>query len=344
MEDSFEAGHVVVTGVAGFIGSHLAEALLARGHTVLGVDRRSLTASPAAADLMGRLGRPDFTFVQGDLARLPLEPLLMGAGTVFHLAGIPGVRPSWGPDFAEYANCNIVATQRLARACAQAGVRRMVVASSSSVYGSSGCTPFHEDGPVQPASPYGVTKLAGEQLCLAYATSGPRPVTTVMALRYFTVYGPRQRSDMLIGRVLRAAISGEPVRIHGDGSQRRDFTYVDDAVAATVAAGSAPGIREILNVGGGFSASVAEVVRMVERLTGRTVPVVHTPPSEGDVSETLAAPGKARDLLSWQPRVDLVTGIARQLEWMTLSTLHGSPGERREARYDATAGSSRHDG
>lgn len=309
---------MVVTGAAGFIGSHLAEALLAEGRHVLGVDRRDPASSrTAAANLEFCLAAPGFTFIPGDLNQLSLEPLVEGADTVFHLAGVPGVQPPWGVEFCDYAMSNVVATQRLADACVRARVRRLVVASSSSVYGNVGRGMLSEDGPARPASSYGATKLAAERLCLAHAER-PDAATGVVALRYFTVYGPRQRADMLIHRVLRAALDGTPIRVHGDGSQRRDFTYVEDVVAATVAAGRIPAGAEVVNVGGGYgSTSILDVVATVERLTGRSVRVEHGPACAGDVTETRADPARALAVLGWQPRTTLAQGIAAQLGWLT---------------------------
>lgn len=310
--------HVVVTGVSGFIGSHLAEALLAEGRQVLGVDRRvPATDREAAGRLAGPLSHPRFSFLPGDLTRMPLEPLTDGADIVFHLAGQPGVRPSWQPDvFPGYTADNIVATHLVADACLRTGVRRLVVASSSSVYGGAGETPLHEDAPTYPASPYGVTKLAAERLALAHAAR-PESPTSVVALRYFTVYGPRQRGDMLIRRAVEAALGGPPLTVYGDGAQRRDFTYVGDAVAATVAAGRAPVTGgEVVNVGGGHrTVSVLDILATVERLTGRPVPVERWAPRAGDVRATLADATRATTLLGWRSATSLEEGIAAQLDW-----------------------------
>jgi nucleoside-diphosphate-sugar epimerase len=296
---------VLVTGAAGFIGSHLAEALLVAGASVVGLDVR-----PARQNLVGCLACAEFEFVAADLADSPLEPLLAGVDTVFHLAGAPGVRDSWGDRFADYARNNVLATQRLAEACGAAGVRRLVVASSSSVYGDGARPPHREDQLPQPASPYGVTKLAAEQLCLAYAARPGSPVS-VVALRYFTVYGPRQRPDMLIAAALRAAHRGEVLRIFGDGSQARDFTYVADTVAATVAAATAAAQPRPINVGGGHCATVSEVLGCVEQVTGRALKVEYGPARPGDVGRTLADTERATALLGWHPRVSLAEGLAR---------------------------------
>lgn len=310
------SGPVVVTGVAGFIGSHLAEALLSSGTPVVGVDRRCPVADrDAAANLAGCLVDPRFTTVVADLAEADLDEIVRAAPVVFHLAGVPGMRPSWGSEFAGYTRDNILGTQRLALACMRMRVPRLVVASSSSVYGDRVSGALREDAAAEPASPYGVTKLAAEQLCLAYARH-PRSTTSVVALRYFTVFGPRQRPDMLIGRALRAASGGEPLPLYGDGAQRRDFTYVADVVAATVAAASARVRAETVNVGAGATTSVAEVLRIAARLTGGQVRLTQRPPHEGDVVETHADNAKALRLLGWRPTLDVAEGMARQLAWM----------------------------
>lgn len=307
----------VVTGTAGFIGSHLALALLKRGSTVIGVDRRDEGADPVAAENLAVLrGQPGFVAITADLRTCAVEPLLVDAGAVFHLAGIPGVRPSWGPRFDDYVACNIIATQRIMEAASRLRVPRLVVASSSSVYGATDGTPSKESDHPRPASPYAVTKLAEEQLCLAHA-SRPDCATSVVALRYFTVFGPRQRQDMFIHRVLTAALDGQAIRIFGDGSQRRDFTYITDVVAATITAGTASIGNSVINVGGGNATSLNEVIDLARYLTGQPVPVETTTTRNGDVPTTHADSRTARRLLRWRPRVDLATGMTAQLDWLT---------------------------
>ncbi|HUZ25961.1 MAG TPA: NAD-dependent epimerase/dehydratase family protein [Streptosporangiaceae bacterium] len=308
---------VLVTGVAGFIGSHLAEGLLGRGVAVTGVDSRSPASDPGAAEnLAGLVGRDDFHLVVADLVTADLTPLLEDVPVVFHLAAMAGVRRSWGDRFADYLACNVIATQRLLEACAAAEVPRLVAASSSSVYGHASTGPSREDDPLAPASPYGVTKLAAERLCAAYATRR-QASTSVVALRYFTVYGPRQRPDMAISRILRAAISGRGVPLYGDGRQRRDFTYVSDAVAATMAAATADTQMAVVNVGSGRSTTLKEVLDLVAAITGGAVPVLHRLDQPGDVEVTAADLTRAQELLGYQPSTDLAAGLRQQWTWLT---------------------------
>ncbi|MGW7355816.1 NAD-dependent epimerase/dehydratase family protein [Streptomyces sp. NPDC054802] len=306
----------VVTGAAGFIGSHVVEALLQRGVRVVGVDRRTPREDPEAArNLSKALEHPAFKLVECNLVSDEIKPWVNGADAVFHLAGVPGVRPSWGGAFSEYLECNVLATQRLMETCVSLGVRRVVLASSSSVYGD-GRGPFREDGLTAPLSPYGVTKLAAERLALAYALAAGSP-TSVVALRYFTVYGPRQRPDMAIGRMLRAVLTSRPLRLYGDGSQRRDFTYIGDIVAGTLAAATATATAEAVNVGGGNSVSMLDVLRCVAEVTGQEVPILSDAAQPGDVQVTAADITKARAVLGYAPSVSLIEGIERQWDWLS---------------------------
>ncbi len=311
------ASRALVTGVGGFIGSHLAEALVGQGVDVVGIDRRCPERDAAAADnLAGLISQPAFRLVVADLNDADLLPWLHGVQTVYHLAGVAGVRGSWGVRFANYVAANLLATQRVLEACVTAAVPRLILASSSSVYGQSCGRPSREGDPTRPVSPYGVTKLAAEQLALAYALRPGAP-TSVVALRCFTVYGPRQRPDMAISRLLNAALTGQPVRLYGDGSQRRDFTYVSDTVAAALAAAAVNAHAKVVNVAGGRSVALHEVVRIVAAVTGQSVSVLDGVDRPGDVGQTHADLTRAAALLGYQPAVSLTEGIGRQWAWVT---------------------------
>ncbi|WP_058042252.1 NAD-dependent epimerase/dehydratase family protein [Streptomyces roseifaciens] len=309
----------VVTGAAGFIGSHLAHALLQTGAAVIGVDRRDPASDESTAvNLTVLHGVQGYIHVTADLLDCAIDPLLVDADVIFHLAGIPGVRPSWGPQFSEYVHSNILATQRVMDAATRMRVPRLVVASSSSVYGVTSGGPSVESDRLRPVSPYAVTKLAEEQLCLAHAARAACP-TSVIALRYFTVYGPRQRPDMFIHRTLHAALTGGPLRLFGDGYQRRDFTFVDDAIAATIAAATTPPDTSIINVGGGANASLIDVINVAQSLTGREIDVRADTARSGDVLSTRADTRLAEATLGWRATADLHSGMRAQMQALTQS-------------------------
>ncbi len=307
--------HALVTGAAGFIGSHLVEALLDRGDTVIGVDcftdyyatdtkRRNLAVAERSAG---------FELVDADLLDLDLTDVLDGVDLVFHHAAQPGVRLSWADGFSTYVRHNVEATQRLLEAARSVEVQRCVYASSSSIYGNADRYPCVETDLPRPFSPYGVTKLAAEQLCVAYAENYGLSTTS---LRYFTVYGPRQRPDMAFHRLIQASLSETPFPLYGDGSQERDFTYVADVVAANLAAADAdtrPG--SVFNVAGGGSAKLREVIELVEQLTGRPVPIDRRGDQAGDVARTGGDIGRAEAHLGWTPVVETSVGLAAQVAW-----------------------------
>ena len=307
----------LVTGAAGFIGSHLVDALLADGHTVLGVD--CFTDNYAAADKHANLANAHdhdgFELLTGDLVDLDAHRLIEPCDVIFHLAGEPGVRGSWGKRFDRYTHHNVGATQHLLEAMADAGDgRRFVYASSSSVYGDALTLPTSEDATPRPLSPYGVTKLAAEHLCVLY---GEEQDVHTVALRFFSVYGPRQRPDMAFRRFCEAIVGGRPIEVFGDGRQSRDFTYVADIVAATLAAGFAdtPSGR-VYNVGGGGSVSVNRALETLAAIAGRPLDVRHGERQEGDVADTGADTTRARAELGFAPATGLHDGLAAELEWV----------------------------
>lgn len=305
----------LVTGVAGFIGSQLAEALLDQGHDVVGVDCFTPHYDRAVkeANLAGPSDRVGFRSVEADLRDADLVELLGGVEVVYHLAAQPGVRLSWSDGFATYDSCNVLATQRLLEAARQTGVRRVVYASSSSVYGNADAYPVTEADLPRPHSPYGVTKLAAEHLCGLYAAN--HGLSTV-ALRYFSVYGPRQRPDMAFHRLIEGALDGEPFPLYGDGSHVRDFTDVGDVVRANVLAGTAdvePGT--VVNICAGGSTVLRDVIDAVGDAVGSPVLIEQHPEQAGDVQRTGGSNDAARRLLGWEPQTTLADGIAAQVAW-----------------------------
>lgn len=305
----------VVTGSAGFIGSNLVRTLLEQGMTVVGID--SLVPYYPRwikeRNLAPLLKRPEFTLVEEDLLTADLSAILVGADYCFHLAAQPGVRASWGPDFERYTQSNVLGTQRVLEAARQVGtLRKVVCASSSSVYGRATDLPIREDANLRPISPYGVSKLSTEHLCRAYSEQFSLRVTW---LRYFSVYGPGQRPDMAFHRFIRAALAGEPIHIYGDGSQTRDFTYVTDAIAATVAAATGPAVGPY-NVGGGSRVTLLEVLDGLEELTGRRIRRTYQPVQAGDVPDAWADLTRAHSDLGYQPSVDLRKGLSAEVNWV----------------------------
>jgi nucleoside-diphosphate-sugar epimerase len=310
-----ERRRALVTGCAGFIGSALCEALVHEGWRVTGVDAftDSYPRGDKEANLAALAGEAGFHLVEADLAGADLAPLLAGAPVVVHLAGRPGVRSSFGSGLAACRRDNVLATRRLMEGARLAGVPRLVWASSSSVYGEGGPGPAREDRtPARPVSPYGVSKLACEELG---RRARERGLCTV-GMRFFTVFGRRQRPDMALRRMCEAACGGPAFPLHGDGSQARDMTHVDDAVDAVLRALAARRPAPLYNVGGGRSASVREALSIVSAIAGAPVPVVPAGPAPGDVRRSAADTALARRDLGWRPRVGLAAGLAGELSWV----------------------------
>jgi UDP-glucuronate 4-epimerase len=295
----------LVTGAAGFIGSHLSEALIARGDEVLAIDSFTDYYDPARK----RENARGFEVVEADLASDDLGPLVTGVDGVFHLAGQPGAR-SFGSVFADYLVRNTLATQRLFEAAAASGVK-VVFSSSSSVYGDAETYPTPETADTHPNSPYGVTKLACEHLAGAYARSSG---LDCVLLRYFTVYGPRQRPDMAFARIVEALAEGQPFEVYGDGSQSRSFTYVGDVVEATIAALGAPA-GALYNVGGGEETTLREAIDQLEALAGRSLDVTYTPAARGDMKRTRADTERIQAELGWSAKTALAEGLAAHWKW-----------------------------
>ena len=306
---------VVVTGAAGFIGSHLTDSLLADGHEVLGVDA-FVDYYPRAVkegNLAGARQHRAFRLIEGTVQDLDLAPVLDGAGQVFHLAAQAGVRSSWGRDFGAYTSHNVLGTQRLLEAALAARTGPVVYASSSSVYGDAAELPLRETAACRPVSPYGVTKLAAEHLCGLYAKNHG---LHAVSLRFFTVYGPRQRPDMAFHRFLKACRDGQPVHLFGDGEQTRDFTFVSDIVAAARAAAGQGRAGHVYNVGGGERLSMNAVLNTMQQVTGRRLEVVREPDQKGDMRDTFADTTAARVDLGFRSTVDLAAGLAREWDWI----------------------------
>ncbi len=309
----------LVTGAAGFIGSHLVSSLLDRGTEVVGLDCFTdyYPREIKEANLDVNRRRPGFTFVEARIQDADLSALLDDVSQVFHLAAQAGVRKSWGEDFRIYTDNNVDATQQLLEACVARPLHRLVYASSSSLYGDNTSIPMREDALPQPVSPYGVTKLAAEQLCYLYSVNHGVPATSV---RYFTVYGPRQRPDMAFHRFFKAALNGDAIVLYGDGEQTRDFTFVSDAVAATMAAGDVGVPGRAYNIGGGSRVTVNHVLGIVERLVERPLVVRREPVQKGDMRDTYADTSLARADLGFMPEVALEQGLESEYRWLSTAS------------------------
>lgn len=323
----------LVTGCGGFVGSHLTDRLLADGHRVVGLD--SFTDYYSRFDKERNLtlarGSRRFTLHDADILTAPLETLLDGIDIVFHQAAQAGVRSSWGTQFDIYTRNNILATQRLLEACKSlTTLRRFVYASSSSVYGNAPGLPVRESGPTQPVSPYGVSKLAAEHLCSLYHANFGVPT---VSLRYFTVYGARQRPDMAFHRFTAAAIRGDLITVHEDGRQTRDFTHVSDIVQANVLAAQRPeAVGNVYNIAGGSRVTLQHALDVMGKLVGRRLRIAYGPKQAGDVRDTYADITRARRDLGYVPETDLDTGLRDEIAWYRAHKLPASHADHSNRR------------
>jgi len=311
----------IVTGAAGFIGSNLVDALLSKGQQVIGIDEFNDYYNPELKrqNIASFQNHPAFQLVEGDIQFLDLPQLLQDVDVIYHQAAQAGVRASWGQGFRSYTERNINATQVLLEAakCSK-HLKRLVFASTSSVYGDAETLPTHEEIPPKPVSPYGITKLAAERLCGLYHKNFGVPY---VALRYFTVYGPRQRPDMAFHKFFKAVIEDQAIPVYGDGQQTRDFTFISDAVAANLAAANVPEtIGEIFNIGGGSRVVLTEVLDTMEEIVGKPIKRNYIEKAMGDARHTAADVSKAKRILDYQPKVSLREGLTQ--EWQFIQSLY----------------------
>jgi UDP-glucose 4-epimerase len=307
----------LVTGCVGFIGSHLTDKLLEQGYEVIGIDcftdyyQRKIKE----ANISNALKSKNFKLIEEDILEMEKYP---DVDYVFHLAAQAGVRASWGKSFEIYTRNNVQATQKLLEFYKDSNIKKFVYASSSSVYGDAEL-PMREDSLLKPVSPYGVTKLAGEYLCYLYWKNYSVPA---ISLRYFTVYGPRQRPDMAIHKFVKAIFEGDEITVFGDGTQTRDFTFVDDAVEANILVAKNNLVGEVFNIGGGSRISVNELIKRIEDITKKKQKVKYMEKQKGDVKDTLADTSKAKELLGWSPKVDIDEGLKKYIRWHSKEVLY----------------------
>ena len=309
--------NTIVTGVGGFIGSHLAETLLNQGDKVIGIDEFNDYYNPTLKrqNISQFQEHPGFQLIENDIQSLNWSELLVDVDIVYHQAAQAGVRPSWGKGFLDYTERNINATQIILEAAINApNLKRLVYASTSSVYGNAETFPTPETVCPQPVSPYGITKLAAERLGKLYHQNFGVPC---VYLRYFTVYGPRQRPDMAFHKFFKWILQDQPISIYGDGQQTRDFTFISDAVAANLLAAIVPlAVGEVFNIGGGSRVVLAEVINIMERIVGRPIKKNFVEKARGDARHTSADVSKAKTILGYQPQVSLTEGLRQEWEWM----------------------------
>jgi UDP-glucose 4-epimerase len=301
----------LVTGCAGFIGSHLVDKLLEQGCEVIGIDCFTdyYQRGTKEANISTAVKNKNFKLIEEDILEMEKYPDL---DYVYHLAAQAGVRASWGKSFEIYTRNNVQATQKLLEFYKDSNIKKFVYASSSSVYGDAEL-PMKENSLLKPVSPYGVTKLAGENLCYLYYKNYGVPT---VSLRYFTVYGPGQRPDMAIHKFVRAILNDEEITTYGDGTQTRDFTFVEDAVEANILAANNDVVGEVFNVGGGTRIRVNDLIKKIEKINNEKAKIKYIGKQKGDVKDTLADITKTTKILKWAPKTKIEEGLRRQIKWM----------------------------
>ena len=307
--------NILVTGACGFIGTNLCQSLLQDGYFIIGIDafteNYELRIKRENQRVLEQYEK--FSLIECDLLDVDLAPLVEGIDVIFHLAGQPSVHNSWGDDFQVYSNRNIVLTQKLLRAANEAKVKRFINSSSSSIFGRVNSTPTKENDRKNPISPYGVTKLAAENLVTLY---GSEFGLSTVSLRYFTVYGPRQRPDMAFNKLIKASKNGERFPLHGDGSQIRDFTYVGDVVEANkLAAFASLKSGAVFNIGGGSPISMKKAIEMIEEIMDRRIEIEFTPLGPGNPMVTTSDCSAALTTFGWKPKIDIYDGLKAQVKW-----------------------------
>ncbi len=306
---------VLVTGVAGFIGSSLSEKLLDEGFQVIGVDSffDYYPRKIKERNLSNSLNHSNFEFIEEDILEIEWNNILNNVEGIFHQAAIAGVRASWGQKFDQYVHNNILGTQRLLEACKDKSLKKVVCASSSSVYGDTDELPIKETSPTNPVSPYGVTKLSAEHLAALYYKGYGVPT---VSLRYFTVYGPRQRPDMAFHKFISAVMKGGQIEIYGNGEQTRDFTYIDDAVQANIQAFKDGVAGEVYNIGGGSRIKLIDAINIIEEIVGNKANLIYTEPQRGDARHTFSDVSKAVADFGYSPKTDVKFGLKKHYEWL----------------------------
>jgi UDP-glucose 4-epimerase len=306
---------VLVTGVCGFIGSSLSERLLNEGYDVTGVDSFNdyYPRRIKENNIRGLIEHPGFEFIEADILSFDWDKVIGEVEGVFHQAAIAGVRASWGQKFEQYVQHNVLGTQRLLEACKEMNLNKFIYASSSSVYGDTDELPIRETSPTNPVSPYGVTKLAGEHLAALYYKGYGVPT---VSLRYFTVYGPRQRPDMAFHKFISAVMKGEPITIYGNGEQTRDFTFINDAVEANIAAFKNGKEGEVYNIGGGSTIRLKDAIRIIEEITGKKANLEYAEPQRGDARHTFSDVSKAKTDFGYSPKTEVKSGLEKHYLWL----------------------------